>query len=72
MRYLQRIEADSARIAGKQRERQDWIVLLAFNHLFSGLEAFVSSHLQDFPADVKEAAAGFAELQAQSEQRRGS
>jgi hypothetical protein len=53
VRYLQRIDADSARVAGKRRERQDWIVLLAFNHLFSGLEAFVSSQLQDFPADVK-------------------
>lgn len=28
--------------------------------------------LSDFPADVKEAAAGFAEMQAQSEQRRRS
>jgi hypothetical protein len=53
VRYLRRIGADSARIVGKKSERQDWLVMLAFNHLFSGLEAFVSAHLQDFPADVK-------------------
>lgn len=52
-RYLRRIGADSVRIAGKKAERQDWLVMLAFNHLFSGLEAFVSAHLQDFPADVR-------------------
>ena len=51
--YLNRIGADSARVANKKQERQDWLVLLAFNHLFAGLEAFVSSHLQDFPADVR-------------------
>jgi hypothetical protein len=53
VRYLQRVEADSARVADKKRERQDWLILLGFNHLFAGLEAFVSSQLQDFPADVK-------------------
>ena len=53
VRYLQRIGADSARIVDKKRERQDWFILLGFNHLFAGLEAFVSSQLQDFPADVK-------------------
>jgi hypothetical protein len=51
--YLGRIGADSTALANKRQERQDWLVLLAFNHLFAGLEAFVSSHLQDFPADVK-------------------
>ena len=51
--YLDRIGADSAALANKRQERQDWLVLLAFNHLFAGLEAFVSSHLQDFPADVR-------------------
>jgi hypothetical protein len=53
VRYLTRVGADSARVADKKRERQDWLVLLAFNHLFSGLEAYVSSQLQDFPADVR-------------------
>jgi hypothetical protein len=51
--YLNRIGADSTRVASKKQERQDWLILLAFNHLFAGLEAYVSSHLQDFPADVR-------------------
>lgn len=51
--YLTRIGADTARLVSKRQERQDWLILLAFNHLFAGLEAFVSSHLQDFPADVR-------------------
>jgi hypothetical protein len=29
------------------------VVLLAFNHLFSGLEAYVSAHLDDFPGDLQ-------------------
>jgi hypothetical protein len=53
VRYLRRIGADSTRIVGKKAERQDWLVMLAFNHLFSGLEAYVSAHLKDFPSDVK-------------------
>ena len=53
LRFLERTAADSSRLEQKRQERQDWLVLLIFNHLFSGLEAFVSSHLQDFPADVK-------------------
>jgi hypothetical protein len=28
-------------------------VLLAFNHLFAGLEAYVSAHLADFPGDLR-------------------
>jgi hypothetical protein len=42
----------SGRARAKSNERQDWIVLLVFNHLFSGLEAYVSAHLWDFPADL--------------------
>jgi hypothetical protein len=48
--YLRR--TNSARAEAKRREHEDWLVLLAFNHLFSGLEAFVSAHLSDFPADL--------------------
>lgn len=43
----------SSLVAAKEQERQDWIVLLAFNHLFSGLEAYVSAHLWDFPPDLR-------------------
>ena len=53
VRYLERIGADSSKIEDKRRERQDWLVLLGFNHLFAGLEAYVSSQLQDFPGDVR-------------------
>jgi hypothetical protein len=28
-------------------------VLLGFNHLFAGLEAYVSAHLDDFPGDLQ-------------------
>ena len=48
--YLRR--TNSARAEDKRREHEDWLVLLAFNHLFAGLEAYVSGHLSDFPADL--------------------
>jgi hypothetical protein len=43
----------SSRIQAKEKERQDWLVLLGFNHLFSAVEAYVSSHLWDFPGDLE-------------------
>jgi hypothetical protein len=49
--YLRRTR--SARADHKRREHEDWIVLLAFNHLFSGLEAYVGAHLADFPGDLR-------------------
>jgi hypothetical protein len=49
--YLRR--TNSKRGDSKRQEHEDWIVLLAFNHLFSGLEAYVSSHLADFPDDLR-------------------
>jgi hypothetical protein len=49
--YLRR--TGSARADNKRREHEDWIVLLAFNHLFAGLEAYVGAHLADFPGDLK-------------------
>ena len=45
--------AGSANLKAKRQEVQDWLVLWVFNHLFSGAEAYVSAHLQDFPADLK-------------------
>lgn len=44
---------ESSRLRAKKAEREDWIVLMAFNHLFSGLEAYVSAHLWDFPGDLR-------------------
>jgi hypothetical protein len=51
LRYLRRNE--SGRADDKRQEHEDWVVLLAFNHLFSGLEAYVSAHLADFPGDLR-------------------
>jgi hypothetical protein len=48
--YLRR--TNSGRADDKHGEHQDWVVLLAFNHLFAGLEAYVSGHLTDFPRDL--------------------
>ena len=31
---------------------EDWLALIAFNHLFAGAEAFVSANLWDLPAQV--------------------
>jgi len=49
--YLRR--TNSLRAEDKRREHEDWLVLLAFNHLFAGLEAYVSGHLTDFPPDLR-------------------
>ncbi|HXL07224.1 MAG TPA: hypothetical protein VN964_09910 [Gemmatimonadales bacterium] len=46
-------EAGSVSVGAKRQEVQDWLVLWIFNHLFSGAEAFVSAHLQDFPKDLR-------------------
>ena len=43
----------SVRADDKRREHEDWIVLLAFNHLFAGLEGYVGAHLADFPGDLR-------------------
>ncbi len=53
LKYLNRVAADSARIEGKRSQRQDWLILIGFNHLFAGLEAFVATQLHNFPADIK-------------------
>jgi hypothetical protein len=44
---------DSSVVSAKKRSREDWLVLLGFNHLMAGLEAYVSSHLWDFPGDLR-------------------
>jgi hypothetical protein len=48
--YLRR--TNSVRADDKRKEHEDWVVLLAFNHVFAGLEAYVSAHLSDFPRDL--------------------
>lgn len=51
LNYLRRTNSNS--VSAKEKERQDWLVLLAFNHLFSAIEAYVSAHLWDFPEDLE-------------------
>lgn len=46
-------EVNSGQVKAKSQERQDWLVLLGFNHLFSALEGYVSAHLWDFPDDLE-------------------
>ena len=51
-------QLDYARARGKfvashTQEREDWIVLLIFNHLLAGAEAYVSANLFDFPGALK-------------------
>jgi hypothetical protein len=43
----------SASEDAKLQEREDWLAVLVFNHLMSGLEAYVSAHLYDFPGDLQ-------------------
>jgi len=50
-RYLEEIGA--GHVKGKRQESEDWLVLLVFNHLFAGAEAFVAGHLQDFPEELR-------------------
>lgn len=50
LEYLRQINSDL--VPAKRAERQDWIVLVVMNHLFSALEAYVSANLFDFPADL--------------------
>lgn len=51
MRYLER--TGSGRLQSKRDERADWFFLLGVNHLFAGLEAFVSAALFDFPGELR-------------------
>ena len=50
--YLRKIGA-TERIDPKKQEIQDWAVLLAFNHLIAGAEAFISAQLWDFPIELE-------------------
>ena len=51
MDYLRR--TGSERADSKRQEHEDWLVLLAFNHVFAALEAYVGAHLADFPGDLR-------------------
>jgi hypothetical protein len=36
----------------RRLHREDWIAVIAFNHLFSGADAFVAAQLWDMPATI--------------------
>ncbi len=40
-------------VASHTQEQQDWVVLLAFNHLFAAAEAWVAANLYDFPVGLR-------------------
>lgn len=50
LRYLRLTGSQS--VEAKKQEVQDWVVLLVFNHLMAGAEAFVAAQLWDFPAEL--------------------
>ena len=46
------------RISARRQHLEDWIAIMAFNHLFAGAEAFVAAHLYDVPARISLRPAG--------------
>ena len=53
--YFHEVGTDE-QIEAKRQEVQDWVVLLVFNHLLAGAEAFVSAYLWDFPVELEQRA----------------
>jgi hypothetical protein len=51
--YLRRTDGDTLAVRLKKQEVQDWVVVLIFNHLMAGAEAFVSAELWDFPLTLE-------------------
>ncbi len=49
----QEVGGDDNPLQSKSAEIEDWFVLLAFNHLLAGLEAYVSANLWDFPVELE-------------------
>ena len=50
LEYMRQTGSEAAE--NKKQEVQDWAVLLVFNHLLSGAEAFVAAMLWDFPVEI--------------------
>ena len=44
---------DTARVRSRQEQLEDWIAVLAGNHLFSAIDAYVAAHLWDVPLEVE-------------------
>ena len=45
-------------VRARRLQREDWIAVLIFNHLFAGADAFVAAHLWEVPAAVDVSATG--------------
>lgn len=43
---------DQVAIDDAKRKREDWLVLMGLNHALSAIEAYISAHFWDFPADL--------------------
>lgn len=41
------------RVHARRTQVEDWLAIVAFNHLFAGLDAFVAAQLWDLPANVQ-------------------
>jgi hypothetical protein len=52
LHYQESIGVHPDSLDNKRAEVEDWFVILVFNHLVAGAEAFVSAHLWDFPAEL--------------------
>ncbi len=52
LHYQERTGVHADSLENKRAEFEDWLVLVVFNHLVAGAEAFVSAHLWDFPTDL--------------------
>ena len=52
LHYQESIGVHPDSLDNKRAEFEDWLVLVVFNHLVAGAEAYVSAHLWDFPADL--------------------
>jgi hypothetical protein len=42
----------AALVRARRLHLEDWLAVIAFNHLISGAEAFVSANLWDVPGEV--------------------
>ncbi len=46
------VSAARALVGSRERHRQDWITYLLFFTMMSGVDAYVTAHLRDFPAEL--------------------
>jgi hypothetical protein len=43
---------DSERVRARRQHFEDWLAVIAFNHLFAGADAFVAANLWDLPTQI--------------------